>query len=237
MEGTKQVVETPAQTPPVSQVEPPKKNSCLKNFLIILIIIIVLGVLAPFGFIFLRGSDSPFWANITKKLDGTNTNTNSSTNSSTTYSGDWTLSMTSPISMTSIQTRLEGTGSAKATFTIPSKEGGTFTSTGNWTSEAHGVVGASNDSSNIDGKINLSGEIKDGKLHFNITYSEEKCTTVVSTPIGGITNTTCNPESVPDPHDITIDITDGAIVSQNIPKTGTNYSYNWLENWTLTRNK
>jgi hypothetical protein len=161
----------------------------------------------------------------------------SNTTTSSSSKGNWTLTLVSPTSMTGPETSITGEGKSTITFQMPSKDGAKFTATGDWKSEANGTVGAGTSTGTVNGKISISGETNNGKLIFSPTYSPEDCFGNVVTPIGGRTSTTCDPNSVFPVHTVTIDIKENAKTTKDSATNYGLYSYDWKENWTLTKAK
>jgi hypothetical protein len=196
-----------------------------RNFCIASAIIVFLGFLAiVIWFVYVNFLNNPS-ANSGK--------TNNSKSSNT--SGNWTLTMTSPFSTTGPETSLTGEGKTTINFTMPSSEGQKFTASGPWNSELHGSVGPSTETTTITGKITLNGEIKNGKLTFLPEFKETSCRNEIVTPIGSQVTTNCDPNSIPDQKTITIETTNNATAYADIATNFGLYSYNWKENWKLTK--
>lgn len=165
----------------------------------------------------------------------TNSAASSTKTNTVSTSGNWTLSMTSPVSMTGPETSLQGEGRTSISLQIPSKSGEKITATGDWTSETSGTVGMGTTTGTVTGKITVTGEVKNNKFVFTPTYLPEVCTGTVSTPIGGSTSNTCDPNSIPQPKSITIDITENATATNDVATNYGSYSYDWKEIWKLTK--
>lgn len=149
-------------------------------------------------------------------------------------SGNWTLEMTGPIRETGIQTDLNGNQTGSASFNMPG-DGKTANITGVFSGEGSGVVGSVSASDEMSGKMNVTAQLKNGKLHLNVTYVTEKCTVTLNTPMGSSTTECANQGPAPDPHTIDIDAQNGATASSTVRKDYGNYQYTWTENWTLKK--
>lgn len=238
--------EQPKQVKPNQGQVPPKKSGGGAVVVWSIVIIIVLIVLAyllmffqslgyrPLGIPVINNSNS---SSSEKSIAIVERSSNSNSSTSVSYGGSWNLQVLSNSTTTGVgPSLLKTTGTGTVDFDMPNAEGGKFTASGPWSSKGSGTVGPSSATASITGKISLTGEIKSGKLHFTITYTEEECPVTIVTPIGSSTTNNCDPNNVPDIHTIDIDIKDGAAASSTVTRGGmaAGYSFTGTENWTLT---
>ena len=152
-----------------------------------------------------------------------------SPNQTSSTTGNWTLSMSDTTVSSSPATRLDGQDSGQVSFQMPS--GGSFTATGDWSGESSGTSGPSTISGTVNGKMTITGEIKNSKLHFTVSYAYSQCATTITTPIGSNTDEICPTTPSSASHSLDIEITDGATAAYTITSAGVNGT----ENWTLKK--
>jgi hypothetical protein len=140
--------------------------------------------------------------------------------------------MTSPFSTTGPETNLVGEGTATINFSI---SGNQFSGTGEWSSELSGTVGPSTETSTVSGSVTINGTIQNGKLSFLPVFTETSCRNEIVTAIGSQVTTDCNPNSIPDQETIVIEPEDNATATADVATNFGSYSYNWKENWSLSR--
>lgn len=217
------------EEPKGSKKEPPSgaRNKGCRILVIIFGILLGLGIIAWFSW--------AIWYNY-YKVDSSNkqsTANKATTKETTNTNGTWKLTMTDQISDTGPETSLTGNGSAEtAIFQI---SGGKFTASGDYESQVSGVVGASADNGTTKGRIDISGQINGSRLSFTSTIIPLECHATVQLPMGAITNDQCDPNQYPDPHEITIDLKDGATATNNWQQTKNGYTLSWTEYWKLTK--
>lgn len=217
-EKSENVKATPQNNPQNTRQQ--TKSSTGKTCCIIAVIVILVIVLF-IGSFFLR-----YWI-------GLKFYNQSSNSTSESYGGNWRLDMTDSTTTTGPVTSIDTSGSGTLTFTMPSNEGGKFESSGEWNSEGSGTVGPSSTSSTIAGKVHVAGEIKSDKLHLTISYTEESCKTTLTTPLGSSVSEGCDPGTLPDPHDIDLEIRDGAATTSDVTTDKNGYKIIWRENWSI----
>lgn len=211
-----------------------KPSHFWRNCIFVGIGLVALGVLViVFIFIYANFINNPYLGSKTANKSSNSTTTTASTASS----GNWTLKMTSPFSITGPLTSLTGQGQSTINIAIKGTEGEKFSGSGPWSSEAHGSVGASTETTNLSGTMTINGQISNGKLTFLPAFNETSCRTEVVTPIGSQVTTTCDANSIPDQKTITIALTDGATATADVATNFGEYSYDWKENWTITKSK